>query len=65
MARSHAFLSVMTGAVCTAYLVLSASSSPMVNWDVVGHNWDGMKLQLRQLRDVALDLEKGWRRITG
>ena len=34
----------------------------MVNWDVVGHNWDGMKLQLR---DVALDLEKGWRRITG
>jgi hypothetical protein len=62
MARSHAFLSVMTGAVCTAYLVLSASSSPMVNWDVVGHNWDVMKLQLR---DVALDLEKGWRRITG
>jgi cytochrome c len=27
MARSHAFLSVMTGAVCTAYLMLSVSSS--------------------------------------
>jgi cytochrome c len=27
MARSHAFLTVMTGALCTAYLMLSASSS--------------------------------------
>ena len=27
MARSHAFLSVITGAVCTAYLMLSVSSS--------------------------------------
>ena len=36
--------------------------APMVNWDVVSHNWDGMKLQLR---DVAVDIEKGWKRITG
>ena len=34
----------------------------MVNGDVVSHNWDGMKLQLR---DVSVDIEKGWKRITG
>ena len=55
-----------TGRAASGLTVASAEGhAPMVNWDVVGHNWDGMKLQLRQLRDVALDLEKGWRRITG
>ena len=34
----------------------------MVNWDVVSHDWDGMK---QQLRDVAVDIEKGWKRISG
>ena len=34
----------------------------MVNWDVVSHDWDGMK---QQLRGAAVDLEKGWKRITG
>ena len=27
----------------------------MVNWDVVSHDWDGMK---QQSRDVAVDIEK-------
>jgi hypothetical protein len=36
--------------------------APMVNWDVVSHDWDGMK---QQLRDAAVDLENGWKRITG
>jgi cytochrome c len=34
MARSHAFSSVMTGAVCTAYLMLSVSSSVPQERDV-------------------------------
>ena len=28
----------------------------MVNWDVVSHDWDGMK---QQLRDATVDVEKG------
>ena len=36
--------------------------APMVNWDVVSHDWDGMK---QRLREVAADIEKGWKRITG
>jgi hypothetical protein len=44
-----------TGRAASGLTVASAEGhAPMVNWDV--------KLQLR---DVALDLEKGWRRITG
>ena len=35
---------------------------PMVNWDVVSHDWDGMK---QELRDVAVDIKKGWKRLTG
>jgi hypothetical protein len=35
--------------------------APMVNWDVVSHDWDGMK---QQIREVAIDIEKGWKRIT-
>jgi hypothetical protein len=34
----------------------------MVNWDVVSHDWDGMK---QQLRDVPGDIEKGWKRVMG
>ena len=29
---------------------------------MVNHNWDGMK---QQLRDAAVDIEKGLKRITG
>jgi len=32
------------------------------NWDVVSHDWDGMK---QRLREVAVDVERGWKRITG
>jgi hypothetical protein len=52
-----------TGRAASGLTVASAEGhAPMVNWDVVSHNWDGMKLQLR---DVAVDIEKGWKRITG
>jgi hypothetical protein len=52
-----------TGRAANGLTVASAEGhAPMVNWDVVSHNWDGMKLQLR---DVAVDIEKGWKRITG
>ena len=52
-----------TGRAARGLTVASAEGhAPMVNWDVVSHNWDGMKLQLR---DVAVDIEKGWKRITG
>jgi hypothetical protein len=36
--------------------------APMVNSDVVSHDWDGMK---QRLREVAVDVERGWKRITG
>ena len=52
-----------TGRAASGLTVASAEGhAPMVNWDVVSHNWDGMKLQLR---DVAVDIEKGWKRIAG
>ena len=52
-----------TGRVTNGLAVASAEGrAPMVNWDVVSHDWDGMK---QQLRDVAVDIEKGWKRITG
>jgi hypothetical protein len=47
-----------TGRAASGLTVASAEG----HWDVVSHNWDGMKLQLR---DVAIDIEKGWKRITG
>ena len=51
-----------TGRAASGLTVASAEGhAPMVNW-MVSHNWDGMKLQLR---DAAVDLEKGWKRITG
>jgi hypothetical protein len=47
-----------TGRVANGLTVASAEGhAPMVNWDVVSHDWDGMK---QELRDVAVDIEKGW-----
>jgi hypothetical protein len=52
-----------TGRVANGLTVASAEGhAPMVNWDVVSHDWDGVK---HQLRDAAADIEKGWKRITG
>ena len=52
-----------TGRAANGLTVASAEGhAPMVNWDVVSHDWDGMK---QRLRDVAVDIEKGWERITG
>ena len=52
-----------TGRVANGLTLASTEGhAPMVNWDVVSHDWDGMK---QQLRDVAVDIEKGWKRITG
>ena len=36
--------------------------APMVNWDVVSHDWDGMT---QELRDVAVDIKNDWKRLTG
>lgn len=36
--------------------------APMVNWDVVSDNWRGVKIHMK---DVAADVERGWRRIVG
>jgi hypothetical protein len=36
-------------------------NAPMVNWDVVSNDWDGMK---HHLHDAAIDVERGWKRIT-
>ena len=52
-----------TGRVANGLTVASADGqAPMVNWDVVSHDWDGMK---QQLRNAGADIEKGWKRITG
>jgi hypothetical protein len=52
-----------TGRVANGLTVASAEGrAPMVNLDVVSHDWDGMR---QQLRDAAVDIEKGWKRITG
>ena len=52
-----------TGRTADGLTVASAEGhAPMVNWDVVSHDWDGMK---QELRDVAVDIEKGWKRIMG
>jgi hypothetical protein len=52
-----------TGRIANGLTVASADGhAPMVNWDVVNHDWDGMK---QRLRDVAVDVEKGWKRIMG
>ena len=52
-----------TGRSANGLTVASAEGhAPMVNWDVVSHDWDGMK---QELRDVAVDIKKGWKRLTG
>ena len=53
-----------TGGAANGLLTVASAEghAPMFNWDVVSHDWDGMK---QQLRDAAVDLEKGWKRITG
>ena len=52
-----------TGRAENGSTVASAEGhAPMVNWDLVSHDWDGMK---QQLRDATVDVEKGWKRITG
>jgi hypothetical protein len=33
----------------------------MVNWDVVGDNWQGVQTSLRSLGG---DIERGWKRLT-
>jgi hypothetical protein len=40
----------------------SSTNAPMVNWDVVSHNWDGVKTELR---NAGAEVERGWKRITG
>jgi hypothetical protein len=52
-----------TGRAANGLTVTSAEGhAPMVNWDVVSHDLDGMK---QRMRDVAVDVERGWKRITG
>ena len=52
-----------TGRAANGLTVASGEGhAPMVNWDVVSHDWDGMK---QRLRDVAVDVEREWKRITG
>ena len=52
-----------TGRAANGLTVASVEGhAPMINWDVVSHDWDGMK---QQLRGVAGDIEKGWTRVTG
>jgi hypothetical protein len=52
-----------TGRAANGLTVASADGhAPLVNWDVASHDWDGMK---QRLRDVAVDVERGWKRITG
>jgi hypothetical protein len=36
--------------------------APLVNWDVVSDNWQDVKIHLK---DVAADVERGWRRVAG
>ena len=52
-----------TGPAANGLTVASADGhASVVNWDVVSHDWDGMK---QRLREVAVDVERGWKRITG
>jgi hypothetical protein len=52
-----------TGRATNGLTVASAEGhAPLVNWDVASHDWDGMK---QRLRDVAVDVERGWKRIMG
>jgi hypothetical protein len=52
-----------TGRAADGLTVASAEGhAPLVNWDVASHDWEGMK---QRLRDVAVDVERGWKRIIG
>ena len=52
-----------TGRAANGLTVASADGhASVVNWDVVSHDWVGMK---QRLREVAVDVERGWKRITG
>jgi hypothetical protein len=51
-----------TGRAANGLTAASAEGhAPMVNWDVASHDWDRVKLRLRE---VAADVERGWKRIT-
>jgi hypothetical protein len=36
--------------------------APLVNWDVASDNWQDVKIHIK---DVAADVQRGWRRIAG
>ena len=40
----------------------TGENAPIVNWDVVSHDWDDMK---QRLHDAAMDVARGWKDITG
>ena len=52
-----------SGRAANGLTITSAEGhAPMVNWDVVSHDWEGVK---QRLHEVAVDVERGWKRITG
>lgn len=36
--------------------------APLVNWDVVGHDWQGWEVELRS---AGLQIKRGWKRLVG
>jgi hypothetical protein len=52
-----------TGRAPNGLTVASAEGhAPVVNWDIVSHDMEGVK---QRLREVAVDVERGWKRMTG
>jgi hypothetical protein len=52
-----------TGRAQNGLTVASAEGhAPVVNWDIVSHDMEGVK---QRLREVAADVERGWKRMTG
>ena len=43
-------------------LTASSANAPLVNWDVVRDDWNGIKADLY---GVAADVERGWKRLAG
>ena len=43
-------------------LTASSANAPLVNWDVVRDDWNGIKTDLR---DVAVNVKRGWKRLAG
>ena len=43
-------------------LTASSANAPLVNWDVVLDDWNGIKADLH---GVAADVERGWKRLAG